>query len=1143
MKKLISFVGLVILGFLTSCYDDTLIQNSLIDLTERVEKLETLCTEMNTNIASLQAIVNASETGDAITEVVPIIENGVEVGYSITFAQSGTFIIYHGKDGQDGTDGAPGQDGQDGKDGMTPVIGLRQDTDGIWYWTLNGEWLHDEDGNKVKAVGTDGKDGQNGAPGNDGKNGQDGADGKDGVDGKDGITPLLKIENDFWHISYDNGLTWTELGKAKGEDGKDGADGKDGTNGTIGGDLSSITSIFKSVYWDDSYVYFILIDGTRLVIPLASEEVLAIEFIGAESLDFNIGKPVSVDFEVTGASGLVTVETICENGWCAEVEMTSALDGTLTLTPPIPLRNGKVIVFATDTAGKVAMKSLIIDPDFITLVSDVLSVSQKGGIVAVTLTTNLDYIVNIPEMAKNWISHVATKAVRTDTLEFSVIENPADTARTADITLYSEEAGFSKTFTVLQYGKLTLPDDEETPADTNMIITFIDKNVKSVLVSNFDTNSDGEISVGEAQAVTSLGTIFRNNDKILTFEELEHFTSLKTISEDAFYDCGALMKIRLPKNITEIEDRAFKSCSSLVSVEVPASVKEIGEYAFYYCSSLNKVILNEGLTIIGNYAFASTSILNEIIIPDTVYNLGDDAFYSSGIQKAVIPASVIELNSATFYACKSLKEVILEEGLLRLEDAVFYGCSVLSSISLPSTLVSIGSSCFYDCEQLSCITVPETVTKISDYCFYGCSALSEIQLSKNLTSIGYGAFYDCSSLKGITLPKSLISLGREVFSGCKSLTSIEIPSSVTSLPQNAFSGCTSLTSVSLPSNMTSIGSHAFSGCTSLTSLVFPTSLNSLGGYCLAGTGVKEFTLPEHLWLSDGMFRDCKSLEKVTLHSDLKLIRDYCFAGCTNLKSIKIPTSVTELGTHAFSASGLTEIVVPETVTTMSSSVFSECKDLLKAEINANISKLPDYTFEYCNSLSQFGLGNYITTIGREAFKGCNAFTEVVIPEQIKHIDMLAFSECMSLNCFTYPSKVTEVSDYMFYLCPNLKTVIFNENMTEVGTFAFSKSGIETISLPEGITTIGSYCFEGCDIMTDLTLPSTLKFLGAYWIDDCPALNNIVCKSDLPPTIDAEYYFNLSASFTKIYVPASSLDAYKSARGWSKYASQIEAIGE
>lgn len=221
---------------------------------------------MNTNITSLQTIVSVLQSNDFITGIVEIKKNGEVIGYTITFGQHDPITIYHGQDGKDGADGKDGQNGS----ANTPVIGVAQDTDGVYYWTLNGEWLLDDNGNKLPVSG---KDGQNGTNGSNGQDGADGKDGADGQDGKDGITPQLKIEDGYWYISYDNGATWTQLGKATGEDGKDGADGengKDGQNGADGKDGQDGDSMFQSVTQDENYVYFTLADGTVIKIAKSS---------------------------------------------------------------------------------------------------------------------------------------------------------------------------------------------------------------------------------------------------------------------------------------------------------------------------------------------------------------------------------------------------------------------------------------------------------------------------------------------------------------------------------------------------------------------------------------------------------------------------------------------------------------------------------------------------------------------------------------------------------------------------------------------------------------------------------------------------------------------------------------------------------
>lgn len=213
MKKTLLF--LLSMLAMVSCYDDARLWEELQKHEERIAALETLCSQMNTNISSMQSVVNALQTNDFITAVTPVTEGDVVVGYTITFGKSAPITIYFGKDGEDGSDGA------------TPVIGVRQDEVGVYYWTLNGEWMKDGDGNKIRVTGKDGKDGE------------------DGESGADAVTPMLNIEDGWWYVSYNSGVDWQKLDKATGADGD---------------------SFFMNVSHDDKYVYFTLADGTVIAI-------------------------------------------------------------------------------------------------------------------------------------------------------------------------------------------------------------------------------------------------------------------------------------------------------------------------------------------------------------------------------------------------------------------------------------------------------------------------------------------------------------------------------------------------------------------------------------------------------------------------------------------------------------------------------------------------------------------------------------------------------------------------------------------------------------------------------------------------------------------------------------------------------------
>ena len=150
MKKFLTMLSLVLLGFAsTSCYDDSELWDSVNDLDARVETLENLCTQMNSNLTALTELINAMTMGDVIIGVTPVKENGVEVGWQILLKDGGVVTIYHGKDGADGADGKDGADGTNGtngangQDAVAPEFGFAQDTDGIYYWTLNGEFVVD----------------------------------------------------------------------------------------------------------------------------------------------------------------------------------------------------------------------------------------------------------------------------------------------------------------------------------------------------------------------------------------------------------------------------------------------------------------------------------------------------------------------------------------------------------------------------------------------------------------------------------------------------------------------------------------------------------------------------------------------------------------------------------------------------------------------------------------------------------------------------------------------------------------------------------------------------------------------------------------------------------------------------------------
>ena len=189
----------------TADYDAILEQ--LRDHEERIQKLESLCNQLNSNIEAVQTILEALEQNDYITDITKITEAGIEIGYSITFAKGGTVNIYHGSNGSD----AP-----------APKISIRKASDGEYYWTADDEWLTDENGNKIPATVPDDPDGQY-------------------------ITPHFRVAEGIWYISLDNGNTWQEAGVLDDDD--------------------TPAPLISDVTQDDANVYLTLADGSTIAIP------------------------------------------------------------------------------------------------------------------------------------------------------------------------------------------------------------------------------------------------------------------------------------------------------------------------------------------------------------------------------------------------------------------------------------------------------------------------------------------------------------------------------------------------------------------------------------------------------------------------------------------------------------------------------------------------------------------------------------------------------------------------------------------------------------------------------------------------------------------------------------------------------------
>ena len=355
-------LGAVLLGSalcFTACddYDDTALWEQVNSNTSRIEALEQWQTETNNNIAALQTLLT---TNDMITSVTPVKVGDEVTGYTISFLYSDPITIYNGTQGEAGD---------------TPQIGLVQQENGNWYWTLNGELMADPDGNPIRANGEDGKDGQDGADGEDGQDGADGSDGRPGSTGPQGKpapTPIISLgenitggfcynwdnttavepEDKAWYLSVDNGASWYRISGEDGSSGSTGSTGEQGPAGPQGPQGEKGDSFFAKapeLSEDGSHYIFTLADNTTISVPAyqpisigEGDGALTVAANGTSNITLTLDEDyTAIVAQITPEDDNTAIATRADNSWSVEADLND--DGTATITVTAPA-SGKALL-------------------------------------------------------------------------------------------------------------------------------------------------------------------------------------------------------------------------------------------------------------------------------------------------------------------------------------------------------------------------------------------------------------------------------------------------------------------------------------------------------------------------------------------------------------------------------------------------------------------------------------------------------------------------------------------------------------------------------------------------------------------------------------------------------------------------------
>ena len=566
--------------------------------------------------------------------------------------------------------------------------------------------------------------------------------------------------------------------------------------------------------------------------------------------------------------------------------------------------------------------------------------------------------------------------------------------------------------------------------------------------------------------------------------DYQDITVTQIISE-AFKDATNLAKVTVNADITIIDKRTFQN-SGLTSITLPSSLETIDENAFYGTTQLTSIVIPNNVTAIGNNAFQKSGLMS-VTLSSSLETIGANAFNESQLKEITIPANVNFIGGSAFYNCK------------QLEKATFASIEDLCNINFDgdkSNPLVLAKNLYIGGSKIAQLTIPATVKDIPAY-----------------------AFQNCESIINITIEEGVNTIGVSAFTGCKYLTRITIPGSINTIGERAFQNDTSLKEVHY-NDLNSIFSINYGDQLS-NPLYYASSIHK-------GDNIEPITeltikdlYADHK-IPDYAFRNCTDLTKIAIESGLEAIGASAFTGCSSLNTIYLPNSITTIGKAAFLNNNKLKEVHYENLNSIftisygdkdanplyyaSSIHLGDSQNPITELIIPNLytdCKIPDFAFRNITSLTKITIESGIEAIGASAFAGCSSLDNINIPNSITTIGKAAFNGDSKLKKVYYESRnhIFEIiygdkdANPLYYAnqlfegpTTEITDLTIPEGFSPISTsdYQFFRycTSLQSVTIGDGITTIGESTFEGCSSLRSIALPSTITNIGkAAFKDD------------------------------------------------------------
>uniref|UniRef100_UPI003FEFCFF4 leucine-rich repeat protein n=1 Tax=Candidatus Limisoma sp. TaxID=3076476 RepID=UPI003FEFCFF4 len=411
-------------------------------------------------------------------------------------------------------------------------------------------------------------------------------------------------------------------------------------------------------------------------------------------------------------------------------------------------------------------------------------------------------------------------------------------------------------------------------------------------------------------------------------------------------------------------------------------------------------------------------------------------------------------------------------------------CSSLAAITIPQGVSEIGSNAFYGCSSLTSIEIPEGVKCLYEQVFYGCTALESVKLPQNLFQIGKNCFYNCGALSDISLPSSIEIIAEGAFYNCENLASPTLPTSLRTLVKSAFQYCRNITTIVLPDGVASIPESCFYGCSSLESVTIPEGVTDIGAYAFYGCNLNALTLPSTITsIGGGAFINNYNLQSIICSATMPPMLGENAIG-SSVKEIKVPISSIAAYKQANGWKNFSNYCSGEVVNNgITYRIDENGATITAAEATLTEANIP--------SVVEFEGNQYpVIKINDRVFSDNINLTSVKIDNGLVEICRLAFNGCQNLESVMLPESLTTLGSEAFSSCKSLRAVKIPSGVASIPESCFyGCSSLESVTIPEGVTAIGDYAFGSCSLSNALILPESLEKIG-----DCAFYHNGTLRS-------------------------------------------------